>query len=325
MKSLPLRISGSQPSPSTSSTIPTKVIIRSSPLWDEAFTEIQNSTRWSLFLNITERKHIENVNDPEAIAQILQDVQRQAEASRNGRFRLLRKSCSGLLDVLKQIKDVGAAAAALNPYASLAWTGVSFLIQAAVNNRDVEQLCWDELPRIVALVSRHQTVEDLYEAEQASTEAQKLLRDALIKLYTAILEYQIEAVTFAGSKMEKFKTIFKDVSQSAVKQASETIENRQRDVIEVQSVVDREVSNGQFKELSASVDGVKAAVADLELLSKHSSLEIEKISAYVDSRRRDKILTWLSPYLHENSHKKTEKTASQGTGQWLLDHLEFKK
>jgi len=200
MQSLPLRISGSQPGPSTSSTIPAKVAIRSSTLWDEAFTEIQNLERWSLFLEITEKKHIKNVNDPEVIAQILQDVQKQAEASRNGRFRLLRKSCSGLLDVLKQIKDVGAAAAALNPYASLAWTGVSFLIQAAVNNRDVEQLCWDELPRIVILVSRHQTVEDLYEAEQASTEAQKLLRDALIKLYTAMLEYQIEVVILQAQK-----------------------------------------------------------------------------------------------------------------------------
>ena len=95
-----------------------KVVIRSSPLWDEAFNNVQNAERWPLLLKGTEKRQFERSKDPEAIARILQQVQDRAESSRNGRFRLLRSSCSKLLDLLKQIKDVGAAAAALNLYAS---------------------------------------------------------------------------------------------------------------------------------------------------------------------------------------------------------------
>ena len=257
MEALPGRISASASRQSADSEPPTGAFLRSSTLWDEAFDQIQTSKRWSLFLKITERKDVQKANDPDAITQILQYVQKHAETARNGRLRLLRKSCSKLLDVLNQLKDVGTAAAALNPYASIAWSGVSFLLQAAVNNRDVEQLCWDELPRICSLVSRYQTFEEVYEAEQASTKAQTLLRDALVKLYVGILEYQIEVVVFAGSKMEKFKTIFKDSSQSVVQQALQTIEGAQLQVRELQSVVDGEFSRGNFKHLSKHVAELK--------------------------------------------------------------------
>ena len=194
-----------------------------------------------------------------------------------------------------------------------------------MNNRDVEQMSWDELPRLVSLISQHQTVENVYEAEHAPTEGQKLLQDALVKLYAGILDYQIEVVIFAGSKMEKFKTMFKDAAKHAVKQTWETVETRNRRVMEPLNIVDRETSTGQFKQLSASLDEVRATLGYLDLLATQSSLETENVSIYVDEDRQEKILTWLSPYLHENSHRKTKKTASEGTGTWLLDAPKFQE
>ena len=298
--------------------------INGSALWDQAYIEIQKSDHWLVFHEIIERKRIDKVTDPEAVAQTVREVQKHAAASRNGRLRMVRDSCSKILDVLNHVKAVGDAVASLNPYSSLAWSIVSFLIEASVRSREVESICWDELPQIVSLISRYQTVQDLYHAETSSTKAQKRLQDALIQLYTGILEYQITAVITTGSKMERLKNMFRDVPESTIKQAADAITDKQKHVMELRSDVDREISDGQFTELTTDNREIKTAVADLEVIVSQMTLEIDKIAESEDQKHRDKIVKWLSSYPHENSHKKTEKTALEGTGSWLLEHATFK-
>ena len=201
---------------------------------------------------------------------------------------------------------------------------VAFLVQAAVNNHEVQQFCWDELPHVASLITRHQTLEELYNVDRASTQSQKLFRDSLLQMYASILDYEIQVVVQAGSKIARFKTIFKNLSQSKPKQASESIEMAKRNAFELQAIVDREISDCQFEELSAKGSELRATINALEILTLNLTSENAKIHGFLHTSRKDEILKWLSKYLHENSHKKVEKTGAPGTGLWLLTHEKFR-
>lgn len=63
-----------------------------------------------------------------------------------GRTVVVRDVPDKAVDVLAVLKDVAAAATWLNAYASVAWGGLQFFVQAAVTHKEVADLCWDELP-----------------------------------------------------------------------------------------------------------------------------------------------------------------------------------
>jgi hypothetical protein len=316
-------MSSGTPLPSRPAPVPPDMssqVIQSSQLWDEAYDRLQKWDRWTRFLAIMEKKqNAVKVTDAAAVSQILENVKQQADAAKNGRSRLLRQTCSKVIDVLHKVKDVGTAVAALNPYASLGWSLVSFLLQGAVNNRDIEQLCWDELPRIVSLITQHQTVEALYEPQKAASTAHQQFKESLVGLYTNVLKYQVEVVIYAASKMEKLKALFQASDDSVVKQSLNAIEEQQKRVRDIQVTVDRQVTDGQFKQVAAGIDEIRAAIVDLEILVRQQSVDLSNISKRVDEQYRDKVLKWLSPYLQENTHKRAEKTAAEGIGTWLMN------
>ena len=56
---------------------------------------------------------------------------------------VIRDVCDRVIDALVAGKEVGAAQAGLNPYASLAWTGLQWCVERFQTAKEVRALCWD--------------------------------------------------------------------------------------------------------------------------------------------------------------------------------------
>ena len=288
---------------------------------------VKSLERWGLYRSIlTSKASSHNISigtDHGQLLQLLEDIQAKAESSQRGRFRALKDVSLKIIQLLSTVKDAGGAVAALNPYASLAWSSIQFLLQAATTNHEIEQLCWTELPRLTSLISRYQTIEEVYILPSGSRKSQRFLEDALVGLYESLLLYQVEAVIFAGSRMERFKAAFKGVEDSTLQHTLDTIRDQEAGVAMNLAVVGREIDSGHFQRLETVNQALQDAVSSLEDMVQQSSLDINEIASFVEEERYSQIISWISGYMFGTSHQKAEKTGLEGTGTWLQVDPDF--
>jgi hypothetical protein len=296
--------------------------ISSIPLWDQAFKNVQSSDRWSLFEKILARRPVAAGEpfhrDYEDLVSVLKDIQTQTDKSQSGRLQKLKAVSLQVVEVLQVLKDVGSAAANLNPYASLAWSCVQFMLQAATTNHETKQLCLEELPRISSLAARYQTVEQIYEISSPGIKSKAHYEAALLKLYESIMTYQVVMVVYIGSKMEKLKMVFRSASNGVISESIKTIKECEDEVNRNLVVIGHELSNKHLANLESQNAALQRALADLNHTVDAFSNALRDISAFVQDTRHDSILNWISSYLYENSHCKEEKSALEDTGHWLL-------
>ena len=141
-------------------------------------------------------KSIQDVTDSNATSSTLRDVRDKT------------------VSVLSALNTAGSAIAGLNPYAALAWGVVQFLVSTAVNDRDIQNLCLDNLPRMAELIICYQTFEDIYAIQEGVDRSRQLFENALENLYTSTLKYQIAVVVATHSRSLRFKSAFRPVSES---------------------------------------------------------------------------------------------------------------
>jgi hypothetical protein len=310
MASLPLRPANQ---PATISSI---------PLWEQAFTKVQSSDRWALFEKTLAGRPVAAAGpsnrDYDDLVSVLKDIQTQADKTQSGRLQKLKAVSLKVVEVLQVLKDVGSAAANLNPYASLAWSCVQFMLQAATTNHEMKQLCLEELPRISSLAARYQTVEQIYEISSSAIKSKAHNEAALLKLYESIMLYQVVMVVYIGSKMEKFKMVFRSASNGVISESIKTIKECEDEVSRNLMVIGHELADKHLANLESQNAELQRALADMNNTLDAFSNALGNISAFVQDSRHDSILSWISSYLYKNSHCKEEKSALEDTGHWLL-------
>jgi hypothetical protein len=301
--------------------------ISSIPLWDQAFKNVQSSDRWSLFEKILARRPVAAGEpfhrDYDDLVKVLKDIQTQADKSQSGRLQKLKAVSLKVAEVLQVLKDVGSAAANLNPYASLAWSCVQFMLQAATTNHEVKQLCLEELPRISSLAACYQTVEQIYEISSPAIKSKAHYEAALLKLYESIMLYQVVMVVYIGSKMEKLKMIFRPATKDVISESIKTMKECEDEVSRNLMVVGHELADKRLANLESQNAALQRALADLNDTLDAFSNALDYVSAFVQDSRHDSILSWISSYLYRNSHCKEEKSALEDTGYWLLQDKVF--
>jgi hypothetical protein len=296
--------------------------LSSSELWGRAMEQVRGTDDWKLFCKLIPTTTA--VHTPEDIALIVADSRDKAEKLKNGRTDLVQNVCTQIFSIMTKVKDLGAAAAALNPYASVAWSGVQFLLAAALADHEAKQLCWENLPRITYLISRYQTFEEVYSLEHTKAMTSvRLLEDALVKLYILLLRYQMAIIIYCGSRWQRFKTAFNGVAAGAVQQTLAEIRSQESEIAETRIIIDREATNSSFQKLYDGFEELKSTMMSLESILAISTRALVELSSIVEDTERERILNWISQFKYENSHNKVEKTAMVGTGSWLLENAEF--
>jgi ankyrin repeat protein len=347
------------PSKPTSPSLPTEALISSKYLWEKAAEALRADKEWEPYRKILREKNLPvpgelantdiqstaaatNPSDmPASITAAAEEVKVFYEHNRHvkigDKIFMVGEACDKVIAGLSAIKDLGAAATRLNPYASTAWGVIQFVIQVFINRRETLELCWAELPRITRLVSRYQTFEILY--QQVIPISKVILEESLIDLYKSLLKYQIVIVIYTASKTARFEAVVKDKSKSAVQSLLEEIKKQEEEVGRLEALVNHEIEcsnwNRVFQvasESQAALDTLDGSLADvssrLELLGlslKTILTGLGGVSQKVDFMYREKIIQWISPIKYENTHNLPRKTAIPATGQWLINHNKLYK
>jgi hypothetical protein len=301
-----------------------------------AFETVKNDADWTKYIEVVNRNAVltsSDVNGPETIVAIAKNVSDQVELSKTtlklaGRTIVVRDVLNKVLEVLSVTKDIGASLTSLNPYASPAWGGLQFFVQAAVTYKDVGELCWNELTRMVRLISRYQTFELLYNPAQLKlTRAD--LEHALVDLYSAILRYQVVIVKYASLPKDRIKNAFQDVAKSLPQQVLDDITRYEAEVTRMQTFADQEINNMQFRQMFQMTAENAQQLADVTILLQDSlqrsalmqsktSSQVDGISLFVRDSRRSSILEWISTIKYGNAQDSKERRALTGTGEWLI-------
>lgn len=308
-------------------TKPAKVSFSSKELWEEALHRLQSSDetakKWDHYVALLNKKDIAaapSAQDAKSIQDIAIQTRDECEKpkiafSLRGRQISLQKVLDKTIDALLTFKDIGGTLASLNPYASLAWGGIQFFVNVASTSTQVRRLCHDNLPRILELTAQYVTFEFVYEGLEAEKSG-SLVREAVLKLYVAILRYHVSLVTFANSKTERFMAAFTRVTESEIS----TILGELKELEEHLQIVLR---HAQFESTSKWMKDLSSAVRELRGISDHTTFELEHVAQAIKRERQTSILQWISPVLYENYHNNQAKTNMEGTAGWLLEHEHY--
>jgi hypothetical protein len=112
----------------------------------------------------------------------------------------MRGILAGVVKALEKFKDVGSAAASLDPtYARIPVAAICVLLPLALNLPNQEDAMKVGLDKIATIVTRYSAMEIAY-TRQGDLSLSKNCEDAIVDLYTKILEYQAIAAAFLGKR-----------------------------------------------------------------------------------------------------------------------------
>ena len=317
----PLRSQSDTPAADTKPTT-----VSSSTIWTRAVDEVQQTAVWSKYCEIVGREQLFRVpatlpkdtssisaeQTPE-ISQLVLQLKDEKKRTENQSFRsFIDKTLSCVIAV----KDVGSAVAALNPYASLGWSVLQFMLSAATASHAVRKQCYETLPQILEWITRYQVFEQIYSTGDNIEIMRPGFEDSLQSLYVALLNYQMVCVVSIHSKMSKLASTLQSKDENATQQALDELEQKESQWAKLRPVIDREINNAQYQRLHSLLEGLKSN-ADV-LLS-----QISDVYRSVSSEQRLKILNWISPVKYEDAHGQKKRQAMQYTADWLLEHADY--
>ncbi|KAN0098289.1 hypothetical protein V8E51_013952 [Hyaloscypha variabilis] len=299
-------------------------------LWNTAIDKVKTTEQWKRYTEIIEKKltrstsSIKTPNDIQSTAEEIRDTLENSRLTlRLAKKRIVvREVLDNIVSFIATINDVGAAVTSLNPYASTAWGGIQFIVQAAVTGHNVRELCWQSLPRMLDLTCRYQTFEELYQGRPDHPQSATIVKGQLLQLYGLILEYHMAVVIYVGSKRELLKVAFLG-SSNKVQAFLDDIKDKELNLQKTQLLADREIGDAQFKTTVRLSENLQALVVGLRGLTHDSKFNIDKICQELEFDRRSKILDWISPIEYETTHTLKEKTAMDGTGQWIFINPDY--
>ena len=313
----------------SATTLPSRTTHGSTPLWTKAFEQVCKTEDWQKYCEIVGQEpsasHLNPATSasasPNDILEIVATVKDKIEESQTsfklgGRTIVVRNVCDSIIGTLSAVKDAGASLAGLNPYASMAWSGLQFVVQTIATAKEVRNMCWEVLPRATYLISRYQTLELLYVSDDGLQQSRSLLEQAQIELFVLILEYQMTVVIFLNTRLQRIKTSFGKASESKLSTIWVSIKDKEASLSGLQALADREIDNKKFLQVFDSS-------ADLKSTLDQTWDEVQGISQVVDDMQRERILDWISDIKYENAHNEERRIAIANTGHWLLNHDAF--
>ncbi|KAF7954213.1 hypothetical protein EAE96_005342 [Botrytis aclada] len=225
---------------------------KSEDLWNEALKQVQFTNTSALVAAGLERRQI--------LVEILDLVQKQELKAqerkwrwkkKNGQVIIIRDIFVKLAIWMEKFKSIGDILVQYDPiHASLPWALVRFLLQAAVSDIHSNGAILEGMEIVVNLLARCEIVEYLH--LQKASRATALLADAIVRLYTAILDYLFQAhAYFEPHILKKIAHSFFCPEESTNKFISAIRQNE----LEVEKYT-RLVSDESLGEIDKTMDGL---------------------------------------------------------------------
>ncbi|KAJ6079217.1 hypothetical protein N7467_008970 [Penicillium canescens] len=176
-----------------------------SNLWDQAFENLRHGHRK---LPESYARVLRGIETPESACrdqQMLAIINQRLEQMKSRQWKIklagtnfrIREQIDRIVRVVSVIRDLGNSGAALDPvHAGLAWAGVCVLLSVIVNQSEAREAATAGIEKIAILIPRYKQVEAIYLENESDHSAKIQLRNAIVNLYSKILEYQIELARY---------------------------------------------------------------------------------------------------------------------------------
>lgn len=298
---------------------------RSDGLWEKALASLSNEDK--LFADST---NLDKRTFLLETSKVIEEKQKQCaekewKIKRNGKVIPFRDIFGSMVSWINKFREVGDIAVQYDPaHAALPWAAVRFVLQAFVNEHQINEALLDGLEYITSLITRFAMVEGLYLSPRATSVAGEQLSDAIIRLYGAVLIYLAKAAKFYSRSTSG--RIVKAVVQQAelsVNVYLSKIQSEERRVDELARLLDadylRQMSNfmeRQFNRYQDKLDSIDQGLRDLQMTLVTRSA-VQAVSS-------DQVSKWIDAIFTIEDYERASAARVDGSCNWILERAEFK-
>ena len=270
-------------------------------LWKEAHEKLSQHKQDLL-------SKIEKVEGSKVVKQVVQQaVKKYAEHEKGPWKTAFESSLKSILD----FKEVISSAVSCDPtgHAAAAWTVVSLGLQMTQNELDRRQ----NVLKACGLLAGNLELMAAFEASYRVQHVQDSnhLEDSIVMVYRAILELSAEVV-HTNTIGQKILSSFTKLANSSLQEFTKALSEAQEELRKWADIVKQEY----HIELMNNVDSM---LAEIEQMAQ----QVLEINDRTLTQEENSILDWLSMYPFD-TYRATEEQRESGTGEWILDSLEYK-
>lgn len=200
-------------------------------------------------------------------------------------------------------------------------------MQAAISEKEQMESLLVGLDKVLYIINRCKIYEMLYPRNLKLDKAGQNLEAALITLYILVLQFLSAAIKVYKQNTETgvFKSFW----------PPDCIADFEKDFQELTEHVDIEAQNckhsyskikhtEQQKALQRLLDEI-TKMKDMEEKIHRMDVGVATIWSKLNASERDGILTWVSNISYKDHHSTAREGRTKGTGDWLLEHEQYKK
>ena len=229
--------------------------------------------------------------------------------------------------------NIGDTAVQYDPsHAALPWAAVRFLLQITLNDAQTFGAIAEGVETVSRLISRYAIFEVAYLQPSNHTpfQAQKMLSEALISLYSAMLTWLAQAGRYyKQSTAERLaRSIVKPVD--TVQKTLDLVRSEEMVVDKFAEIVHAEMTSALAKHVTSLQDNTTRRLDDLEKLIKafdeplvRTVGSVQGLQDRLKAEERRGLLAWLSRIPYREHHEITYREVLPDTGLWLLNKAEF--
>lgn len=246
-------------------------------------------------------------------------------------------------------QNVGDQAISFDPgHAALPWAGARFLLQIATNDFKQFDFVVEGAAKITKITARYRLIECIYLHHPRP--ATELLEQAIIRLYTVILRYIVQAKRYfqqrTGIRILKSGILAQDDFQDLL----QTMDTEEKEADRCADLVRAEMANEtsvQLANLSLDMKNVSLLRDALDRMEQpiwQTVCRLEKVEDYLDSKfsihsseygpssyteffvpdvQRREILDWISSQHYHDHHVAVQTKVLDGTCKWVIQLPEF--
>ena len=295
-------------------------------LWTKALNNFKAEDKVVLKSPQTDRLEI-----LEEVLQLVQGAEQKCQEkkwkwkNRKGELVIVRDLFAKMVFWIEKFRSIGDNIVQYDPgHAALPWAAARFVLQAAINDVQTNGAMLQGLEFVFNLIARYEVVERLY--LQRTSSLHNRLLDAIVKLYTAVLQFLLQAHRYYTQKT--VARIAKSLIQleETTTQYLATIKSKQTDVDEHVRLLSGEIlsnTNSAVDALGQESRSLRDALKALEDPVSRIATSLSKIQDNLNEEQRLRVFEWLSTVQYMSHHRAKSKNVLPGSGQWLLRKPEF--
>ncbi len=197
------------------------------------------------------------------------------------------------------------------------------VVKAAVGEKEQMGSLLLFIDKTTYLVSRCTVYENLYLSEPDDVPSTTNLSSALQQLYTAMLRFLVKAIRLldGGTAKRSLNAFLRP--DEIVKFDGDCQTLQERVFIEAENC--ESCCNSTMRKDVAHLRNVLEEISKAAAAIYHTNRTVEALWRQATLDERTQILNWTSNIPYEDHHYNARKGRTEGTGQWFVEHPDFKR